>query len=280
MGKRTRQSPAFTLIELLVVVSIIALLVAILLPSLSRARSSAKLAVCASNLRQMGCGIHVYSQGNIGLIPHGPPPAYDYDFSSNAYATNQLWIGGGLVRTSSEHPQQYTGAGLMLPLDAPDPKVYFCPADDQFNLSEELPKIGTLNDAYGSYLYRQLDQLPDSPRKGRLDAMGSNWVNNISVPVEALGLDANSLGTGELRHTNHSARMVNIMFRDGSVSAFHNVNNVLALPESCLVEWITLPGAIDQLLTNADHGYHGLPQNAPQIEEPGGSGCKGETKPY
>ncbi len=66
---RQRRARAFTLIELLVVVAIIALLISILLPSLSKARESAKSVKCLSNLRQIGIAMQNYAEETNGWFP-------------------------------------------------------------------------------------------------------------------------------------------------------------------------------------------------------------------
>jgi len=58
----------FTLVELLVVIGIIALLISILLPSLNKARESARETQCLSNIRQWGLGYHMYAQNAKGLL--------------------------------------------------------------------------------------------------------------------------------------------------------------------------------------------------------------------
>jgi len=64
-----QDASAFTLIELLVVIAIIALLAALLLPALSRAKESGKGAVCISNLRQAGIALQLYVQENNNRLP-------------------------------------------------------------------------------------------------------------------------------------------------------------------------------------------------------------------
>ncbi len=69
MRRRAAARRAFTLIELLVVVAIIAILISILLPSLSQAREQAKAVVCASNQRSLMTAVLMYTDRHNGHFP-------------------------------------------------------------------------------------------------------------------------------------------------------------------------------------------------------------------
>jgi prepilin-type N-terminal cleavage/methylation domain-containing protein/prepilin-type processing-associated H-X9-DG protein len=90
------QRRAFTLVELLVVIGIIAVLIGILLPTLSKARKSARTTVCLSNLRQMGTAWVMYLSDTKGRLPysvwHQQPPGFT-GARYNDFVWHGYWFG-------------------------------------------------------------------------------------------------------------------------------------------------------------------------------------------
>ena len=101
----------FTLIELLVVIAIIAILAAMLLPALSAARSRARAAHCASNLKQLGVAAHMYTADNQDYCVPYYTPAY----TGNGKWENGFWTDARfwyvqLAPYAQEHMGQFNEA--------------------------------------------------------------------------------------------------------------------------------------------------------------------------
>jgi prepilin-type N-terminal cleavage/methylation domain-containing protein/prepilin-type processing-associated H-X9-DG protein len=109
MYRRYRsKNKAFTLIELLVVISIIALLMAIMLPALGRARQIAKATICQSNSRQIAQAVYIYAADNDDRVPPcrpGHPSSGPKHSWSSKYAVEWYYL--VLEAAGAFEPSQY-----------------------------------------------------------------------------------------------------------------------------------------------------------------------------
>ncbi|MGA2871085.1 MAG: type II secretion system protein, partial [Verrucomicrobiota bacterium] len=118
---------AFTLIELLVVISIIAVLAALLLPALSKAKSQAQNIACVNNLKQLNVCWHLYIlDNNDSLVPNNSVATVTTNGSDGALAGGVSWCLGQDEAMELSPTNIING---MLYQYNTQPGIYHCPAD-------------------------------------------------------------------------------------------------------------------------------------------------------
>jgi len=142
----------FTLIELLVVIAIIAILAALLLPALSRAKQAGYTAVCKSNLHQWGLGLRMYLNDHDGYPP-------DQLVTNAAYSTDGIrWFMRLKPYTGAAWPSWDTNQGRYVP----DGVVAVCPGYARLPnayYATFFPPGDPIGTAVGAYGYNGADPL-------------------------------------------------------------------------------------------------------------------------
>ena len=176
--QRDRDYAAFTLIELLVVIAIVAVLAALLLPVLSRARAKAERTKCMNNLRQVNLGVRIYSDES------NDAPMHSYYSGYKELMKNYV----GLKGASSPQDKLFA-----CPADIFNPNLFFT---NQFSLPVRIIEK-SLHDSsrtdYSSYAFNAGDNI-------------TRHYGNVTIPHPGLG----GVKLGSVKHPDKTVLVLEV----------------------------------------------------------------------
>jgi len=148
-------STGFTLIELLVVIAIIAILAAMLLPALARAKCKAQQVYCLNNMKQLVTALVMYAQDNNESYPSNSTAA-PFDANYGNWVTGWLDWGVGAPAGANINPD-YLREGSLGPYMAKNLGCYKCPADTFPGQSGPRIRSVSMNGFFGDYAGKMSD---------------------------------------------------------------------------------------------------------------------------
>ncbi|MCE5186946.1 MAG: prepilin-type N-terminal cleavage/methylation domain-containing protein [Planctomycetaceae bacterium] len=256
---KKRQNKGFTLIELLVVIAIIALLLAVLLPGLKKAKDVAKRVICSARLRQVGVAMKMYSDAFNGALPD------DQTITGGAerhtfivYRQDQVFLNGKLkpFRLAYLYEMNY--------IDTPE--IFYCPGNSRSEAGNYVYENycnpapwGTLPQVYNTtpgvdnqwvrvgYTYFPIANNP---------VIDATWCAPLNLPKKYIQVNPSLPMMADLihnlnaiSHQNNNVYSLNALYSDGHVGFCNDqavFNNLTDLGGGRDI-WATLkgPGSFD-----------------------------------
>jgi prepilin-type N-terminal cleavage/methylation domain-containing protein/prepilin-type processing-associated H-X9-DG protein len=192
--QRGKEVRAFTLIELLVVIAIIAILAAMLLPALSRAKQKAQGIQCLSNNKQLVTAWHVYSLDfrdrvcNNFTIP-GTLNAISSRTFDNWVNNVMTWGASGTVSDLSNTNVAWVKNGVLGNYTANAVGIYQCPADNYLSTPQRAqgwPRRMRSNSMNALFGWSGTDGADDSNGRAWLDPQYRQFLKQTDVPQPAM----------------------------------------------------------------------------------------------